>query len=54
MKVNLSCPLGSDRIVDPSLPHLGRKAADLYYFSAQELTVKKLKAAIEEAKSAPI
>ncbi len=40
----------SDRIVDPSLPYLGRKAADLYYFPAQELTVKKLKAAIEEAK----
>lgn len=39
-----------DRIVDPSLPYLGRKAADLYYFPAQELTVKKLKAAIEEAK----
>ena len=40
----------SDRIVDPSLPYLGRKAEDLYYFPAQELTVKKLKAAIEEAK----
>jgi len=40
----------SDRIADPSLPHLGRKATDLYYFPAQKLTVKELKAAIEEAK----
>jgi hypothetical protein len=40
----------SDRIIDPSLPHLGRKTADLYYFPAQELTLKKLKVAIEEAK----
>ncbi|PZV10439.1 MAG: hypothetical protein DCF22_16720 [Leptolyngbya sp.] len=40
----------SDRIVDPSLSHLGKKAADLYYFPAQSLTLKKLKAAIEEAK----
>ncbi|MBM0743210.1 hypothetical protein JOY44_16600 [Phormidium sp. CLA17] len=39
-----------DRIIDPNLPHLGKKAADLHYFPAQKLTVKKLKAEIEEAK----
>jgi hypothetical protein len=39
-----------DRIVDPTLPHLGKPAADLHYFPAQRLTVKRLKAAIEEAK----
>ncbi|XGV96968.1 MAG: hypothetical protein ACAF41_30120 [Leptolyngbya sp. BL-A-14] len=39
-----------DRILDPSLPHLNRSAAALYYFPAQQLTVKQLKAAIEEAK----
>ncbi len=39
-----------DRIVDPNLPHLNKKAEELSYFSAQRITVKKLKAAIEEAK----
>jgi hypothetical protein len=39
-----------DRIVDPTLPHLKKVAADVHYFPAQRLTVKKLKAAIEEAK----
>lgn len=39
-----------DRIVDPSLPHLKRNPQDLYYFPAQQLTVKQLKATIEEAK----
>lgn len=38
-----------DRIIDPNLPHL-RSTKDLHYFSAQSLTVKQLKAAIEEAK----
>ena len=38
-----------DRIVDPSFPHLNRKAQDLYYFPAQSLTIKQLKAAVEEA-----
>lgn len=38
-----------DRIIDPSLPHLNRKATGLYYFPAQRLTVKQLKAAVEEA-----
>ena len=39
-----------DRIIDPTLPHLGKQAAALHYFSAQELTVKQLKVEIEEAK----
>jgi hypothetical protein len=37
-------------ILDPSLPYLNRKAQDLTYFAAQQLTVKQLKAAIEEAR----
>lgn len=37
-------------IVDPTLPHLQASAAALHYFPAQTLTVKQLKAAIEEAK----
>ncbi|WP_416673172.1 hypothetical protein [Egbenema bharatensis] len=39
-----------DRIIDPTLPHLHCTAPDLYYFPAQQLTVKQLKAAVEEAK----
>ncbi len=39
-----------DCIVDPSLPHFNRPATALHYFPAQRLTVKQLKAAIEEAK----
>ena len=39
-----------DRIVDPTLPHLNKNAQELYYFAAQCLTVKQLKAAVEEAK----
>lgn len=39
----------SDRIVDPSFPHLNRKAEQLHYYPAQKLTAKQLKAAIEEA-----
>lgn len=38
------------QILDPTLPFLNRKAQDLYYYPAQQLTVKQLKAAIEEAK----
>lgn len=38
-----------ERLIDPNLPYLGTAAADLYYFPAQRLSVKKLKAAIEEA-----
>ena len=40
----------SDRIVDPTLPHFNRSAEALHYFPAHRLTVKQLKAAIEEAK----
>ena len=39
-----------DRILDPSLPHLKKPALDLHYFPAQRLSVKQLKAAVEEAK----
>ncbi|NKB18739.1 MAG: hypothetical protein HC770_13190 [Pseudanabaena sp. CRU_2_10] len=36
-------------IIDPTLPHLGKSAEDLHYFPAHRLTIKQLKAAIEEA-----
>ncbi|ODH00090.1 hypothetical protein A4S05_34740 [Nostoc sp. KVJ20] len=38
------------RIIDPTLPHLNKKPEELWYFVAQRLTVKKLKAIIEESK----
>ncbi|MEG4319659.1 MULTISPECIES: hypothetical protein [unclassified Microcoleus] len=39
-----------DRIVDPTFPHLGQSAGDIHYFPAQRLTVKKLKAILDESK----
>ncbi|RUR76189.1 hypothetical protein ACF3DV_22580 [Chlorogloeopsis fritschii PCC 9212] len=39
-----------DRIVDPTLPHLHKKVEEIWYFPAQHLTVKRLKAIIEESK----
>jgi hypothetical protein len=36
-------------LVDPTLPHLNTNAAELHYFPAQCLSVKQLKAAVEEA-----
>ena len=39
-----------DRIIDPNLPHLHKKAQELHYFAAHRLTVEELKAAVEEAK----
>ncbi|MCA1992241.1 MAG: hypothetical protein LDL41_09385 [Coleofasciculus sp. S288] len=36
-------------LVDPTLPHLNKNTAELYYFPAQKLSVKQLKAAVEEA-----
>lgn len=39
-----------DRILDPSLPYLKKSALDLHYFPAQRLSLKQLKAAVEEAK----
>lgn len=39
-----------DRIADPTFPHLHQSAQTLHYFPAQRLTVKQLKAAVEEAK----
>ncbi|NWF62299.1 MAG: hypothetical protein HXY43_24375 [Fischerella sp.] len=38
-----------DRIVDPTLPHLQKNIEEIWYFAAQRLTVKKLKAIIEES-----
>lgn len=39
-----------DCLVDPTFPLLNQAAEKLFYFPAQSLTVKQLKAAIEEAK----
>jgi hypothetical protein len=39
-----------DRIIDPSFPHLDKKLEELHYFPVQRLSVKQLKAAVEEAK----
>ena len=36
-------------LVDLSLPHQGQNAQELYYFPAQRLSIKQLKAAVEEA-----
>lgn len=38
-----------EQIIDPTLPHLKKIAADLHYFPVQRLSVKQLKAAVEEA-----
>ncbi|MBV6624886.1 MAG: hypothetical protein KI793_18490 [Rivularia sp. (in: Bacteria)] len=38
------------RIVDPNLPHLTKKPEQMWYFTAQTFTVKKLKRIIEESK----
>lgn len=35
------------QIVDPTFPHLNKNAQELYYFPAQHLTIKQLKAAVE-------
>lgn len=39
----------NERIVDPTFPHLGFSAQDIHYFPAQRLSVKKLKAILEES-----
>jgi hypothetical protein len=38
-----------EHLIDPTLPYFNRSAHDLYYFPAQRLSVKQLKAAVEEA-----
>lgn len=38
-----------DAIVDPALPNFNRAPEEIWYFPAQRLSIKKLKAAIEEA-----
>jgi hypothetical protein len=40
----------AEEILDPSLPHLKQKPEVLHYFVAQSVSVKKLKALVEEAK----
>jgi hypothetical protein len=37
-------------VIDPTFPHLSRKAENLYYFAAQHLSTYQLKTAVEEAK----
>lgn len=39
-----------EQIIDPNLPHLNKKPQEIWYFPAQSLSVKKLKAIIEESK----
>lgn len=39
-----------ESIIDPTFPHLNTSPQSIEYFSAQRLSVKTLKAAIEEAK----
>ncbi|MBW4645565.1 MAG: hypothetical protein KME23_21695 [Goleter apudmare HA4340-LM2] len=38
-----------DSIIDPTLPYLQKNPQQLWYFAAQRLTVKQLKAIIEES-----
>ncbi|QQE67537.1 hypothetical protein GFS31_42500 (plasmid) [Leptolyngbya sp. BL0902] len=40
--------LGND-IIDPTLPHINKTQQDIDYFPAQSLSIKALKASIEEA-----
>jgi hypothetical protein len=40
--------LGED-IIDPTLPHIYKTRQEIYYFPAQRLDIKALKASIEEA-----
>ncbi|WP_016952126.1 hypothetical protein [Anabaena sp. PCC 7108] len=39
-----------DIIIDPTFPYLQRNPENIWYFPAQSLTIKKLKAIIEESK----
>ena len=38
------------RIIDPNLPHLASESLEMWYFTAQTYTRKKLKAILEESK----
>lgn len=40
----------NERIVDPTFPYLGKSVQDLHYFPAHRLSVKQLKAILEESK----
>jgi hypothetical protein len=51
--IELDQTFGNDSIVsiiDPTLPHLHKTSQELWYFAAQRLNVKQLKAVIEESK----
>jgi hypothetical protein len=37
-------------LVDPTLPHLNKNPEELYYYAAHRLSVKQLKAVVEESK----
>ena len=37
-------------IIDPTLPHINKARQEIYYFPAQSLSIKTLKASIEEAR----
>ncbi|MBD2362659.1 hypothetical protein H6G36_15955 [Anabaena minutissima FACHB-250] len=39
-----------DKIIDPTLPYLPKNSQEMWYFAAQSLSMKKLKAVIEESK----
>ncbi|WP_353928903.1 hypothetical protein WJM97_11215 [Okeanomitos corallinicola TIOX110] len=39
-----------DKIIDPTFPHFNRKAENIWYFSAQSVSAKKLKTIIDESK----
>ncbi|NET01814.1 MAG: hypothetical protein F6K62_17460 [Sphaerospermopsis sp. SIO1G2] len=39
-----------EKIIDPTFPHLNTTSENIWYFPAQTVTVKKLKAIIEESK----
>jgi len=39
-----------DQIIDPTFPHLGLTAENLYYFPAQSLSLKQIQVIIEESK----
>jgi hypothetical protein len=39
-----------DRVLDPTLPYLKQDPQDLLYYPAQRISIKKLKAIIEESK----
>ncbi|PSR15579.1 hypothetical protein C8255_22370 [filamentous cyanobacterium CCP3] len=39
-----------EAIIDPTLPHINKAQQEIYYFPAQSLSIKALKALVEEAR----